>query len=87
MVDGELFDKLDQIAREIRNADMPFGGMQVVVTGDFFQLPPVKPNGQSKFAFEAKSWRSVVTKTVMLTKVFRQKDESKWPNRIPFVFF
>lgn len=77
MVDNELFDKLDEIARIIRNDPSPFGGIQVIVTGDFFQLPPVNPNKVSKFAFEAKSWSTVVQRTVMLTKVFRQKDGSK----------
>lgn len=77
MVDGELFDKLDQIGRKVRRVNQPFGGIQLIVTGDFFQLPPVKPNGQAKFAFEAKSWKEAITTTVMLTKVFRQKDESK----------
>jgi ATP-dependent DNA helicase PIF1 len=77
MVDGELFDKLDHIAREVRRVPAPFGGIQVIVTGDFFQLPPVKPTGKSIFAFQAKSWPGVVSKTVMLTKVFRQKDQSK----------
>ena len=41
MVDGDLFDKLEQIARTIRNNGRPFGGIQLVITGDFFQLPPV----------------------------------------------
>jgi ATP-dependent DNA helicase PIF1 len=37
MVDGELFDKLEHIARELRKSGRPFGGIQVVITGDFFQ--------------------------------------------------
>lgn len=77
MVDNELFDKLDEIARILRNDPSPFGGIQVIITGDFFQLPPVNPNKVSKFAFEAKSWSTVVQRTVMLTQVFRQKDGSK----------
>jgi len=41
MLDGGLFDKLEYIARRIRGGDRPFGGLQLVVAGDFFQLPPV----------------------------------------------
>ena len=48
---------------------------QVVVTGDFFQLPPVmKGGGSVKFAFEAQTWPEIVKKTFNLTKVFRQRD-------------
>lgn len=74
MVDADLFDKLEYIARDIRQSTKPFGGIQIIVTGDFFQLPPVNPNQASKFAFEAKSWPLAITQTVMLSKVFRQKD-------------
>ena len=77
MVDGQLFDKLEQIARTIRNNGRPFGGIQLVVTGDFFQLPPVpEKNTQSKFVFEAVTWNTCVQHTILLTHVFRQKDES-----------
>ena len=48
---------------------------QVVVTGDFFQLPPVnKGSAAVKFAFEADMWSQTIKKTFNLTKVFRQRD-------------
>lgn len=75
MVDGELFDKLEQIARAMRNNGKPFGGIQLVVTGDFFQLPPVpERNTQAKFAFDANTWSTCIEHTILLTHVFRQKD-------------
>jgi ATP-dependent DNA helicase PIF1 len=75
MVDGDLFDKLEQIARMIRNNGRPFGGIQLVVTGDFFQLPPVpERNTVAKFAFDAATWRTCIEHTILLTHVFRQKD-------------
>ena len=50
--------------------------MQVIVTGDFFQLPPVtKGNAPTKFAFEANLWNQTIKRTFNLTKVFRQRDE------------
>ncbi|ANB12138.1 DNA helicase PIF1 [Sugiyamaella lignohabitans] len=85
MIDGDLFDKLEQIARRLRTgADKhkPFGGIQVVITGDFFQLPPVpdrKTSGEQKefkFCFEAEYWPEVITQNYVLKQVFRQKDNT-----------
>ncbi|WPG99866.1 ATP-dependent DNA helicase PIF1 [Acrodontium crateriforme] len=75
MVDGELFDKLEAIARQMRNNGRPFGGIQLVITGDFFQLPPVPDSGRvAKFAFDASTWSTAIDYTIGLTHVFRQKD-------------
>ncbi|CAJ0830454.1 12907_t:CDS:2, partial [Entrophospora sp. SA101] len=41
MLDGDLFDKLEAIAQAICNNDRLFGGILLIVAGDFFQLPPV----------------------------------------------
>lgn len=78
MVDGDLFDKLEAIARQIRNNGRPFGGIQLVVTGDFFQLPPVPDYGRmAKFAFDAATWKTTIEHTIALHHVFRQKDPGK----------
>jgi ATP-dependent DNA helicase PIF1 len=75
MVDGELFDKLEAIARNIRNNARPFGGIQLIITGDFFQLPPVPDNKRiAKFAFDAATWPTSIEYTIGLHHVFRQKD-------------
>lgn len=75
MVDGELFDKLEAIARTMRNNGRPFGGIQLVITGDFFQLPPVPDYGKiARFAFDADCWDTAIQHTIGLTQVFRQKD-------------
>lgn len=75
MVDGELFDKLERIARLIKNNGRPFGGIQLVITGDFFQLPPVPEGGRiAKFAFDAGTWNTSIEHTIGLHHVFRQKD-------------
>jgi len=84
MVDGELFDKLEEIARIIRNNGRPFGGIQLVITGDFFQLPPVPEGGKAaRFCFDAHSWNTVVEHTIGLHHVFRQKDpgNTSYPNQ------
>ncbi|CBK21709.2 uncharacterized protein [Blastocystis hominis] len=75
MLDGRLFDTLEYTARVLRCNDLPFGGIQVVLCGDFFQLPPVGlgRNGVI-FCFEARWWNAVVEHTMIMRKVFRQKD-------------
>jgi ATP-dependent DNA helicase PIF1 len=71
MISGELFDYVEAVARGVRGNQLPFGGMQLVICGDFLQLPPVKAD---KFAFEATSWQRCVPTQVCLTHVFRQND-------------
>ena len=51
---------------------------QLVVTGDFFQLPPVTKSGAEPFfAFESESWKKCIDHTVTLTEVYRQRDTRK----------
>lgn len=54
-------DMVNSIAQHIRHNDLPFGGIQVVLCGDFFQLPPVSSaplTGEKSFAFEAPAWQN-----------------------------
>ena len=75
MVDGDLFDKLEEVARVIRNNGRPFGGIKLVITGDFFQLPPVPERGAvARFSFDAATWNTSIEHTIGLTSVFRQRD-------------
>ncbi|EOR01180.1 hypothetical protein E3P92_01743 [Wallemia ichthyophaga] len=76
MVDGELFDKLEGLARNIRKRPEPFGNIQIVVCGDFFQLPPVSKGSAPNFCFDAESWTRVIAHTINLRQVFRQRDET-----------
>ncbi|GLJ34330.1 hypothetical protein SUGI_0690340 [Cryptomeria japonica] len=63
------------LKRKIRGTNQVFGGLQLVVSGDFFQLPPVKHKDRSiKFAFEAHCWKKCFDKQVELKQVFRQAD-------------
>lgn len=75
MLTPELLEKLDQIGRQVRgHLSSPFGGMQVVFVGDFFQLPPVVKGADSSFAFESPLWSSIVKKMIELKTIVRQKD-------------
>src|SRR3990167_3211894 len=54
-------DMVDSIARYILGGDKVFGGIQIILCGDFFQLPPVSSGGlieQTQFAFEASAWKN-----------------------------
>ncbi|OPJ77460.1 hypothetical protein AV530_007769 [Patagioenas fasciata monilis] len=52
MVDGKFFDRLEAAARAVRKRDEPFGGIQLIICGDFSQLPLVcKANEETKFCF------------------------------------
>jgi ATP-dependent DNA helicase PIF1 len=73
MLSPVLFEKLESIARLIRKNEKPFGGIQLILTGDFLQLPNVDmPNA---FCFEAESWNICVPNIVYLTDIFRQDDD------------
>ncbi|PRW58054.1 ATP-dependent DNA helicase PIF1 [Chlorella sorokiniana] len=78
MMDGRLFDALEHVARKVRGSNAPFGGIQLILSGDFHQLPPVAKGkdaaSQRKFCFEAESWARCVHECCFLSKVFRQAD-------------
>ena len=77
MMTADLFDKLDSLGKKIRSNKKPFGGIQLLLVGDFFQLPPVTKGDDSvKFAFESEAWPTTITSSVELTIIQRQKDEA-----------
>ncbi|KAF9523585.1 hypothetical protein CPB83DRAFT_682938 [Crepidotus variabilis] len=60
---------------------MPFGGLQLIISGDFFQLPPVPDKSHNRiapvvFAFDAHAWDECIKRPIFLTQVFRQTDNS-----------
>ncbi len=60
MLSAEFLDKLDIIGRRLRNkCHLPFGGIQIVLCGDFFQLPPVGLGKNAKFCFESNVWKEL----------------------------
>jgi len=71
MLTVELLEKLDDIGQRMRRNSKPFGGIQLLLVGDFCQLPPVK---QLHFAFESARWSTIVPKVIELTVIQRQKD-------------
>jgi ATP-dependent DNA helicase PIF1 len=85
MMSQKIFEVLDSIGRKVRSgaAHLPFGGLQLVFSGDFYQLPPVmrEEDKQSDptaaaFCFESPSWNTTFHKIVQLKKIFRQTDQA-----------
>lgn len=77
MMDASLFNKLHRLGQIIRrNDDALFGGIQLVLCGDFAQLKPVVEKGTSfKFAFQSSIWEKYLSKSVFyLDQIVRQAD-------------
>lgn len=79
MLSKKVFEIIEEIARKTRKNSLPFGGVQVVFIGDFFQLPPVETENEpdtAQFCFETPLWNQVfrLENQIQLTKIFRQND-------------
>ncbi len=74
MLSGRFFDRLEELARALRKNTRPFGNLQVVICGDFLQLPPVETD--EGLCFEAQAWPRMHFTMILLEKVFRQRDAS-----------
>lgn len=76
MISPEIFSSMDLILRGFKGTDAPFGGVQVIISGDFFQLPPVSKVAKDKrFAWQSESWRALDLHTCYLEEKFRQDDD------------
>jgi len=77
MLDGRVLESVDKVCREVKGVDEAFGGMQVVLVGDFFQLPPVSKAGEdpAQFAFDAGVWEQARLMTCYLSEQHRQEDD------------
>jgi ATP-dependent DNA helicase PIF1 len=83
MLDPDFFTAVDRVARALRRQPtIPFGGIQLLLSGDFFQLPPVMPRQRSAslptFCFETEAWRDAALTVVQLTHIFRQHDDASF---------
>ncbi len=75
MVSPELFSSMDLILRGFKGTDAPFGGVQVIISGDFFQLPPIsKVPKEKRFAWQSPVWKALDLQTCYLQEKFRQDD-------------
>lgn len=75
MLHGYQLDLVNYLCQAFRQSLLPFGGLQVVMAGDFFQLPPVaRGQNSAEFVNKAKVWQAMDIKTCYLSEQFRQGD-------------
>ncbi len=69
-------DMVDEVCRLVRRKDEPFGGIQIVMSGDFFQLPPINREGSRAggFVVESEVWRELDPVILYLDEQFRQTE-------------
>jgi ATP-dependent DNA helicase PIF1 len=80
MLSKKLFELLDELGKLLRdNITKPFGGIQLIFSGDFFQLPPIGNKidyDSSKFCFESERWSDTFDHQINLKHIFRQSDDT-----------
>ena len=79
MLSKKVFEIIEEIARKARKNSLPFGGVQVLFLGDFFQLGSIEDENDpdtGRFCFESPLWNRIFTleNHIQLTKIFRQND-------------
>lgn len=80
MLHAKQLNAVNQVLKHLRKDDAPFGGIQVVVAGDFFQLPPIGQRGESnrdKFAFMSEAWLDAKFHICYLSEQHRQNDAAQ----------
>lgn len=88
MLSADTLDMVDAVCRRIRQDQRPFGGLQVVLVGDFFQLPPIVKNDRtleaqakllneqhSAFAYNSSAWARADLNICYITEQYRQDDK------------
>ncbi len=77
MLNIETFEYVDEVLKNIRDSREPFGGIQVLLIGDFYQLPPVEKEDsiEKHFCFESPIWEDMKLKNVVLRENYRQSEE------------
>jgi ATP-dependent DNA helicase PIF1 len=81
MMSKKMFKLLNEIGKRVRRNKSPFGGIQLIFCGDFYQLPPVgnkQEDDTCQFCFEHEDWFNAfpVENHILLIKIFRQKDDT-----------
>lgn len=77
MLHDYRLDMVEEVARKVRGNDKPFGGLQVVLVGDFFQLPPVnrRDSKQGSFVLSSDTWQAGAFTVCYLEKQYRQSND------------
>lgn len=73
MMDNQLFELINNLLKYIKKNDMVFGGIQVILVGDFHQLPPI----ENDYCFTSPIWNDLALSSIVLTEIIRQKDDDE----------
>ncbi len=78
MLNASRLDLVDRICKAFKNNSLPFGGIQIILCGDFFQLPPVvnNPTRDGRFVVESDVWQRMDGKICYLEEQYRQEDKT-----------
>lgn len=74
MLNGSTLNYLEYHCRQLRDNRSPWGGLQVIMVGDFLQLPPVTKSGSYDWAFNSRAWQESALRPVKLSTIHRQAD-------------
>lgn len=78
MLDAQTLDVVDKVCRRFKRKDIPFGGLQIILSGDFFQLPPINKTGENdskNMIIYSKAWQEMKPAICYLTEQHRQEDD------------
>lgn len=80
MLHDYRLDMIDEVVRHARKSERPFGGLQVILCGDFFQLPPINRQGSrgGTFVHRSRVWNDADFTVCYLTTNYRQIDDSQY---------
>jgi ATP-dependent DNA helicase PIF1 len=84
MLSCQLFEKLNVLGQKIRHDRSFFGGIQIVLVGDFFQLPSIDDD---IFLFESDIFKKNIIEMIELKTIYRQKNDLQWYNLLQKVRF
>lgn len=76
MIGADLFKKVDEIIKSVRSCHLPFGGIQLIVSGDFFQLPPVNDT----WVFQCGTWKECNFEIINFNTPQRHVHDIEWFN-------
>jgi hypothetical protein len=79
MLHAHRLDMVERVCRRFKRSDKPFGGLQVILSGDFFQLPPINRSNEANLkdmVLHSKAWQIMNPAICYLTEQHRQEDET-----------
>ncbi|MCX6754792.1 MAG: AAA family ATPase [Candidatus Nomurabacteria bacterium] len=79
MLHASQLDMVERVCRRFKRNDKPFGGLQIILSGDFFQLPPINKSGdenESGMIFDSKAWDILNPAVCYIEEQHRQEDDT-----------